>query len=291
MRKTRRLSGEEARIKRGQGDRPLATADPYIDTVGAFVERPLFGAQLKALRSSLGREYFYEPIERDDTLWGYILRIHQPTEAAIKLLARWSDEHSISIYRVDIAFDLDALADTNREDIRDYISSHARLRFCRRDDKRCEIEGTISWIECNERESPPSKNLVFYDDRHGKLDGELNKPHLELRLLRSRIVKNAGIFKAADLFDINPAELLAGHVAFASTEPYLLQAIRATLKDAKPNPYIDIERRVRAMWRRLGFHQFDEFARRMPRKAELLKKANPLQVSDRLQWVRYGRVG
>ena len=123
-----------------------------------------------------------------------------------------------------------------------------------------------------------SKIIVYYHDRPSKLDGELEKPRIEIRLETPASVKAAGIKRPIDLLDIKPDEIFAKSIMIRD---HAERAIRATRRATTPTPFIDIERRVRALMRKTGSGSLSQYRRRYPRRFRKLRDRYELIELDK----------
>ncbi len=137
------------------------------------------------------------------------------------------------------------------------------------------------------RNSRPTKLSAVYGDEPGMLDGECDKPHFEIRIEKSRLARSAGIEILSDL-DLDPREFLTKQIKIADHKPALQKIIDKAISETQkafPNPHVDISKRVRSHYRRMGCETLTGFKRVFPIRAERLKPLNVLNVSNRLDWV------
>lgn len=269
----------------------IADVSAYIDTFAMFSKRRPHKALMRGVRHAVQRPIWTEPCIRDGTIFGHVLIIPQPNAEALEYCDGWHDEFNASICRVDLALDFDARPGTSREQLIDFIENNLHMRYRRSTDNEIEIEGTRYAIRAADRKNRPSKNLCSYHDRIGKLDGECDKPHAEIRLMSSRAVKAAGVESPTDIITLNPRVLIAKSLIIADSAEYAQRAISKTISQHKPTPYIEnVEQRAWAIWHLAGFNNLTRFKQFYPRQAERLTALNVLNVPDRLQWVRAGLI-
>jgi hypothetical protein len=75
-----------------------------------------------------------------------------------------------------------------------------------------EVSDTVYWG----RHRHSRRNLVLYTDKHNKMTGELDCVHLELRFLRSDIIRKQGIARPSDLIKLDPKALFAKHLKWTN---------------------------------------------------------------------------
>jgi hypothetical protein len=266
----------------------LANVFAYVDTIQLFA-RTRFSIELKnGLRAATGRKVWDEPMrnKRKDII-GWILFVNQPTILAIHIL----DAHftkGMSIYRVHVAYDFDPCEGITQDQTVELIETALHLRYRRDSDEQYPYEGTIYAIEEQGRKSKPYRQTVSYNDRPGKLDGECDKPHFEIRLERKRAVLKAKIDRPLDLLDIKPREFFARHVTIRDHKTILAtitqRLIENTVRDM-PNPHVDIEMRVRAILRRMGTGALTGFKKYFKRQFERLSDWDCISINEALHWV------
>ena len=197
--------------------RLLANVFAYIDTIQLFA-RTRFSIDLKnALRAATGRKVWDEPMrnKRKDII-GWILFVNQPTILAIRIIDA-NFTKGMSLYRVHVAYDFDPSEGVTQDQIVILIETALHLPYRRDSDEQYPYDGSIYAIEEQGRKSKPYRQTASYKDRPGKLDGECDKPHFEIRLERKCAVLNANIHRPIDLLDIKPREFFARHVTIRDT--------------------------------------------------------------------------
>jgi hypothetical protein len=273
----------------------LACAFAYIDTIELFC-RTRFPIELKnALRATTGRKVWEVPMRnnRGDML-GWTLFVNQPTIDAIRILDA-NFTKNMSLYRVHVAYDFDPSEGVTQDQVVKLIETAFHLRYRRDSDEQHQYEDTIYAVRVAGRKSRPYRQTAFYRDRPGKLDGECDKPHFEIRLERKRPVLTAGITRPIDLLDIKPVEFFARHVTIRDHKTFLVRKtqdlIKNTIKDT-PRPHVDIEKRVRALLRQMGVGTLTGFKKQFKRQFERLDEWACIDINDKLNWVRaLGRGG
>jgi hypothetical protein len=133
----------------------------------------------------------------------------------------------------------------------------------------------------------PSKVLVKYHDKPGKLDGELEKPRIEIRLETPAGVKAAGINRPLDLLDIKPDEILWKSVM---VRDHSERVIRATRRSHSPSPFINVDRRVRALFRKSDRASVTQYRKLHPRRFKKLSDRRELiEIDTTLHFVNHGK--
>jgi len=87
------------------------------------------------------------------------------------------------------------------------------------------------------RRKRSGRDIAFYNDRPSKITGELDVPHLELRLQNTGTVRRQGFDRVSDLIDLNPKELLAKHIKLVEVDIEAIKQwiIQNTLRDERLN--------------------------------------------------------
>ncbi len=287
-----KIARERVWIKPTETDDVLADIIPYLDTFELSSSQAFRSCLLGSLRPVTGSVWPTPIRDKNDptVIRRHLLKVNQPTAAAIDIVNRYMREanHSVSVCRLHIALDFDPRPGVTREQVIELIETAFHLRYRRDTDEYYDYLGTQYSVQVNRRKTRPAKQTAFYRDRMGKLDGELDKIHYEIRLEKKRSVLAAGIEYPSDAFDIDPRLFVKKHVKIADHKPALKKiidkAIKAT-KEAYANPHVDIERRVPSMFRRMGTDTLTGFKRLFPVRAERLKPMNVLNISNRLHWV------
>lgn len=261
---------------------PLAVAVGFIHTIEIFWSSP-FRAELKnALRLETGRQVWDDPVIIDESaIIGWKLKLNRPTRRAIEILQdMW--EEDMSICRLDIAYDLDLAAGVSRDHIRGLIYYHARMRHGKASDRPMLYKGTIYLVDFRLRQGRISKAGLYYDDKPGDLDGEDQKPHIEIRLLTGAAVKRGGIYGPHDMLEINPREFFKKRMVM---KDHVGKVIREAEKTVKPHPLVNVERRICGIMARCGSGTLADYKQQAPRKYEKLAELSLIDVQEALEWV------
>lgn len=267
----------------------IADVLAYIDTIEMFSRRRPSPWLLGLLREACGQPVWYRECGKGGTVWGYVLIVNQPSEQALRILDEWHQEYRCSISRVDIAFDFDPRPHVSRDQVISFVINNIHLKNRRSSDETHQIGETYYAVKRAGRATKSPKDRCSYFNRMGKTDGELDKIHDELRFQTRRAVKAAGIERPIDLITVNPRELHERHLFVASTQSRRERAIEITMKETKPTAYIDIEKRVRALWTRTGCETLTGFKLHYQKHYERLKRLTALNVSETLTWIDVGK--
>jgi hypothetical protein len=269
----------------------LASICAYCDTLEMFTRQKPEPGVMVALHDATGRRVWYEKIKD----FGYRTIINQPTIEAIYVLQRWFDEcRGASVCRTHIALDFDprpGCADL----VVDLVENNTHLRFRRDADQTYQSGETRYSIKTAGRHTRPSKQTAFYRTRMGKLDGECEKIHFEVRLEKKRAVKAAGIVRPINLLTLNPRQFVQQQLKIADHKPILEKItqryVNNMIRDT-PNPHCDIAKRVAEAFRRMGTDTLTGFKREFPRQFERLASwpLETLNIGNALEWVG-GNVG
>lgn len=260
----------------------LAVAYGFIHTVEVFWMAPFHTALLDRLRRATGRRVWQEPVIVNGTaVIGWILKLNQPTKRAIEILDdMWEPE--MSICRLHVAYDLDLYPGVTREHIRALMYFHIRLKHGKAADRPRLEETTIYFVDFDLRRGKITKAGLYYDDEPSDLDGEAEKPHIEIRLLRGPAIKREGIYRPADLFSIQPQQFWQKHV---SLRDHVGKIIADTERTFTPNPYIDVKRRVCGHLARLEEKgTLPEYRHRNAKGYEKLPELALFDIQERLEW-------
>ncbi|MBR0986533.1 hypothetical protein [Bradyrhizobium liaoningense] len=261
-------------------DGRLATAFAFIDTIEVFWPRRFAVTLKNALRAETRRRVWDEPLVINGLVIGWILKLNQPTESAVRVLDDlWDDR--MSICRLHVAYDLDRHAGVSAKQIESVMTIHAHMRYRKTADSVRNERGTVYSIDTAYRRGRLSRTTVFYCDKPGKLDGELNKPHLEIRVLTGQAIKRLGIARPRGLLQIKPREFFSKCITMRDHAEPMIKEMKKTMK---PHPLINVDRRVRGLLNRSGHGTLTDFRKEHPRQFERLKEMDVLQINDRLMW-------
>ncbi|MCA1457749.1 hypothetical protein I6F35_31970 [Bradyrhizobium sp. BRP22] len=270
----------------------IALFAPYIDSIEVSTPHWLRPELMSCVRANCGSMKPDEVYDRLDPkrVRRHLLKINQPSRLCIELLQRYKlHDPKLSVYRVHPAFDVitiyDALA---REDVAEVLTKLVHLRYRRGKDELHYEEGSLYSIRTRGRKSRPYRNTIFYDGKHSKITGELDAIHLEIRLERKRSVQAAGIEEPADLLKIKPIEIVAKQIVVKDIRNMLkkitLRGIKLTCADYPDVDRKHIERRIRAIYGRIGLDHASIFARRYPKQFERLKHWDCMDVEEGWNW-------
>lgn len=260
----------------------VAVAYGFIHTIEIFWIAPFQAALKDRLRRATGRKVWDEPvIVNESMVIGWMLKLNQPTKRAIEILDEmWQPE--MSICRLHVAYDLDLAPAISREHIRALMYSHTRLKHGKASDRPRLEESTIYFVDFERRTGKITKSGVYYDDEPSDLDGELAKPHIEIRLLKGPAIKREGIYRPADLFSLQPRQFWYRHI---SVRDHVGKTISDTEGTVKPSPYINVERRVCGLLARLEEQgTLPAYRQKYPKKYEKLPELELFYIREGLEW-------
>jgi hypothetical protein len=271
----------------------------YCDTLEISSSQAFRSELLRELRPHCGSLFFKPVRDRIDpnVIWGHHLKINQPDREAIRILDRYMRDanHRVSVCRAHIALDIDIPPGVTREEAIEFIRTAFHLRYRRDSDEEFEYFGTRYSVRVKGRKTRPAKQTAFYFDQMGRLDGECEKLHYEIRLEKTRAVKAAGIEYPADLFALDPHQFVKQQLKIADHKPILEKItqryVNNMIRDT-PNPHCDIAKRVPESLRRMGTDTLTGFKREFPRQFERLASwpLETLNIGNALEWVG-GNVG
>lgn len=280
----RKIARERVRIK------PKAIADvfAYCDTLEFFSKRRPVQDLMRSLRAQLQRPVYFKPVIWRGTRWGYRLIINQPIQSVIPALDDWKNETGATITRFHCAYDFDNAPEVPREELIEWLRTNTHLRYRRSTDEAVDVEGTRYAVKRAGRLARPSRDIAAYNTRVGKLDGEIDKIHIELRLETSRAVKNAGIERPLDILTLDPRALFARYIKIADVSLAVRKITERSIEAIEPTNVIDVRVRVQSHMKRTGCDTLTGLKQHYPRLAERLTPLDALNISDRLHWVRPG---
>jgi hypothetical protein len=270
-----------------QSNKPriLASICAYCDTLEIFSRQKPEPGVMIALRNATGRCIWYEKIKD----FGYRTIVNQPTVEAIRILQRWFDGcRGVSVCRAHIALDFDPTPGCY-DQVADLVKLKIHQRYRRDSDHTHEYEGTLYSIQTAGRPNRPSVLTAFYQTGMGKLDGECEKIHFEVRLEKKRAVIAAGITHPTDLLTLSVRQFVQQRLVIADHDHALQKLTQKIVTEitsrTKPNPQYDIAKRVTLLLRRLGAETLTGFKSLFPRQFERLKRLGVFVIPDELQWV------
>ncbi|MCC8946472.1 hypothetical protein H8A97_15455 [Bradyrhizobium sp. Arg62] len=253
-----------------QSNKPpkIALLAPYPDSFDFSSTQRFHPALIRAVQANVGSA-FPKPIKdrnNPEVIWGYRLVVNQPSRFCIDLLQLYSKiDPKFSFYRCHVAFDVIQIYEGwTYEEVADALKNLFHLRYRRLDDDVLEYEDSTYSIYVKMRKSRPYRNTCFYNGKPSKITGEENAIHLEIRLERKRAVQAAGVNEPIDILGIKPAEIFSQFL-IAKDHRHVLEeitktGIRLTCGDYPDEDPAHIERRIRAINRRLGLHHVSMFA-------------------------------
>jgi hypothetical protein len=268
----------------------------YLDTVEAF-----FRYVPKGLRTILepthGRRVRVEPCaDKYGMVWGYRVILHQPNDSTLETLDRLQKEHGGKLCRLDVAYDFSSHS-------RDWLDRHSTMRWRRRGPMLDEENG-VYFIQQKDRRRRSGRDIAFYWDRPSKITGELDIPHLELRLQNTETVRREGFKHAGDLIGLNPKDLFQRHIKLVEVdiEGIKWSIIRKTLRDERLSYIAKRPRKVSSWFDRYRASLPHRLARQFDRivqgRAQVIKDLLPnaiqrgkiipvdvLGIPNRLDWV------
>lgn len=279
-----KFARERVRIK----PRIIAQGIPYPDTLEMFCKRRPELALMTALRAELQRPVFFKPVIWRDTRWGYRLVVNQPIPSVLPILDDWKQHTGATISRFHCAYDFDNALEVPREELIEWLRTNTHLRYRRSTDDSLDYEGTRYAVKSAGRKTRPSRDIAAYNTRVGKLDGEIDKIHVELRLETSRAVKNAGIERPLDILTLDPRALFARYIKAADVSLAVSKIAEQSIEAIEPTDLFDVRARVHAHMKRTGCDTLTGLKQHHPRLVERLTPSDALNISDQMHWVRPG---
>jgi hypothetical protein len=265
----------------------------YIDSVWVICKQELAMDDFKELRSTLlragepskarllvKRRHYINP-HTGELFFFYVLAIHQPARATIKLLAKMqkATPHLLRLHRLDMALDLMTSTRKLAEKV------HARLKGCFLPLHRSVSLATryrATTYYGNQR--MVGTRVVVYSDKTSKATGALPCAHIEYRIRGASRLKSAGYAVAADLLELDHAEFWSKKLRFFQA-PHRLRLQRIlenrARREGKTNPLGYAQARMRHLLRLsldekgvFVFANYDHLLRQgiHPRPSELYTK-------------------
>ncbi|MDR6305658.1 hypothetical protein GGQ85_003382 [Nitrobacter vulgaris] len=264
-------------------NKSIAFGRGYCDSIEQFwrIKRPPI--ELKnALRSAGVSKLWDEEVLVGENFMGWRL-----SAEAIQILDEYFG-NGVSLSAVHIAYEFDVRDDVDRDAFVELLDRYTAQKYQRSTDETFRFQATHYSIDTKIRQlngqRRPSKIVVKYHDKPGKLDGELEKPRIEIRLETPAGVKATGISRPIDLLDIKPDEIFWKSVIIRD---YAERAIRATRRGTTPSPFINIDRRVRAVLRKTGRGCLLEYRRLYPRRFKKLRdRRDLLEIDSTLYYLK-----
>lgn len=268
-------------------NRPVAFGRGYHDTIEQFWrgERPPIALK-NALRTA-GVTPWDKPVLLGETLMGWRLIVNGPSPEAIYVLDQYFRK-DVSISVVHIAYEFDVRDDVDRNALVELLNNYTTQKYRRATDEAFYFKGTHYSVDTKIRQlngmRRPSKIIVNYHDKPGKLDGELEKPRIEIRFETPAGVKAAGIKRPIDLLYIKPNEIFAKSVMIRD---HAERIVRATRRRSTPSPFINIDRRVRAVLRKSGKGSLTQYRKLHSRRFKKLRDRRELiEIDTTLHYVK-----
>jgi hypothetical protein len=255
----------------------IADVFGYVDTIEIFSPRRPTIELKNRVRDATGRRVWDQCINH----FGWMLKVNQPSIETPAILDRDFTEKD-SICRVHVALDFDPRPGVPREAVIELIQTMTHLRYRRDSDEQFEYFESLYAIKTKGRKTRVSKNTMFYPTRIGKLDGEFDKLHFEIRLEKKRAVIAAGIERPIDLLSLNPRLFVQKQLKIADHKPALHKIIK---KAFRSNPDIP-QTRILSLFNRMGVQTLTGFKRLFPIRAERLRPLEVLNIGSELEWVR-----
>jgi hypothetical protein len=230
-------------------NKPVAFGRGYYDTIVSFSRKRPPGELNNSLRDAGVAKVWDAPIRTPKNyLIGWWLIVNQATEAQIRVLDANYEACGLILSKAHMAFEFDPVDGVEREPIVELLNNYTHLKGSRASDSIFYYGETtkyaISTIARSDRgERMPSKNAGTYHDRPGKLDGEDEKPRIELRLGSAQAIKNAGIHRPIDFLAVKPDQTFAKNFNVRDHGKWLTFKNR---REAERLSFDNIEGRVRS---------------------------------------------
>lgn len=270
-------------------NKPVAFGRSYYDTIELFSRRRPPIALKNGLRTAGVARTWDKKVFVRETFMGWRLIVNGPSIGAIRVLDQFF-EAGVSISAVHIAYEFDVREDVDRDAFVELLNDYTTQRYQRVIDEPFRFKGTHYSVDTKIRQlngmRRPSKIIVMYHDKPGKLDGELEKPRIEIRFEKPAGVKAAGIKRPIDLLEIRLDEIFTKSVMIRD---YAERSIRVTLMTYVPTPFfnIDLDRRVRTTFRKIGICPLSQYRKRYPRRFKKLRDRRELiEIDKTLHYVK-----
>jgi hypothetical protein len=196
----------------------------YVDTLELFAPSLPKGIRAQIAATGAGK-VLVEPCGKANATWGVRLIVHQATRRTLPVLQEIQTRFRATVCRLDVAFDF---SDWDPE----WFEHHAIMRYRRAGPMHDEENGTY-WVTQNIRQRRSERDVVVYGDQPGKMTGEIDIAHFEVRFQRTGAVRRMGVDQVKDILALDPRALLARNFKFVRFDPeaFKLPIIRATVRD------------------------------------------------------------
>ncbi len=206
---------------------------PSIDTWILFSARWPKGtlAKVNELQRGLQPAWFDRCENEDGYCWGLTLTVQQPRRETLLFLGRNQNRYKIKVSRIDVVYDFISQDEESKRIKTAWLRGHVLLLHRRAAFLEVQ-EKTVSWIQQVGRRRQSSKDVVLYDDRHCKLDGQADCTHLEIKLYDARTIQGLGLDNIGELVDLDPHELFARTIKLTAfdVEEYVNRCIKKSFK-------------------------------------------------------------
>jgi hypothetical protein len=194
---------------------PVAAIKPlavyaFPDTVVIRLKTPLSKRAFDQLKSQCRPNgcFSRKAVKPWDKGWPWRLILHQPSQRALRMLARHAHRVTAWHEALDLIFgnseDKDAAQAVFNQHL---VQRHHRAKHGVR------IVGKYPWKQT--RYNGPrqaASNLVLYGHRECRITGEVDCLHLELRMLRARTIKRRGVTSTQDIKRLDRRALWQKHL-------------------------------------------------------------------------------
>ncbi|WP_338319642.1 hypothetical protein [Bradyrhizobium ottawaense] len=270
----------------------IAVVAPYVDTIELSSTRRFHPALIRALKANSGSAFpkMHKDQNNPKLIWRYTLIVNQPSRFCIALLQLYTEvDCNFSLYRLHLAFDVIRTHDGwTYEGVTEVLKNLLHLRYRKHTDSIYEYEGTTYSISVARRKSRPYRNLCFYNSKPSNITGEDNCIHVEIRMERKRTVQAAGILAPSDILSIKPKEVFEKFAVVKdhrrALEEITLRGVALTSRAYPDECPSVLERRLRALNKRIGLHWISIYARHYPDSFDRLEKWDCLDVEEELNW-------
>jgi len=273
----------------------IALAGMYVDSIELFSTRKFRPAFVRAIQANSGSAW--PKAIRDEkekgTIWGYRLIVNQPSRYCIGLLQLYAQiDPKLSLYLLHVPLDVFVIYEGwTRDEVIDTLKNLIHLRYRRATDElynEHDASDAVQSIRVTGRKTRPYRNTAFYRDLPSKITGEAEALHFEIRLERKRSVQAAGIFQPIDILAIKPTEIFNQFCVVKDHREKLEETTRRGI-NLTCKKYADllpsyVEKRVRALNRRIGLHHVSIFAKHYPDRFDRLEKRDCLDIEPDLNW-------
>jgi hypothetical protein len=186
---------------------PRSEIATYIDTVELFFRSIPIGLR-KSVENIIRKRLLIKACKgRRGKIWGYRLVLNRPSYELLRFFAGLQLTHWCCVSRVDLAVDFITETQGHADVVALFIRQHLVLRH-RRKDLLKKVESTVYW-----NSKSRAKNPVLYADKPARtIEGRPPCAHFELRILRARAIKRAGIVSIDSLIALDVAAAINRYV-------------------------------------------------------------------------------